>query len=78
MDECVIRRKPSQGHFGLRGIRERAEVVGGQLDISSKRDAGTQLDLSIPAGVAYGVVRQRLPWFRRLFRTQAAPDDHLT
>jgi signal transduction histidine kinase/ligand-binding sensor domain-containing protein len=72
-----FRRESCEGHFGLRGIRERAELVGGHLDIRSQRDAGTQLDLSIPAGVAYGADRRRLRWFRLPFRTHAAPDDRL-
>ena len=41
-------------------MRERAEGVGGHLDIWSKLDTGTQLDLSIPAGAAYGAAPRRL------------------
>src|SRR4029453_9623449 len=44
IDERLISREPSERHFGLVGMRERAEGVGGRLEIWSKRDIGTQLD----------------------------------
>jgi signal transduction histidine kinase len=31
----------ADGHFGLRGLRERAEQVGGSVDISSEKRKGT-------------------------------------
>lgn len=40
-------------HFGLIGMRERAKKLGGKLQIWSKPDAGTEVDLSVPAHVAY-------------------------
>lgn len=41
------------GHFGLIGMRERAKMIGGHLEIWSKPDAGTEVDLRVPARVAY-------------------------
>ena len=41
------------GHWGLQGIRERAKLVGGQLEIWSELDSGTEIELSIPASIAY-------------------------
>jgi signal transduction histidine kinase len=41
------------GHFGLHGMRERAKVAGGKLDVWSELDAGTELELTIPASAAY-------------------------
>jgi signal transduction histidine kinase len=52
LDEEIIRHQPA-GHFGLPGMRERAEVVGGRLEVWSKLDAGTQVELSIPGAIAY-------------------------
>ncbi|HEX2454679.1 MAG TPA: two-component regulator propeller domain-containing protein [Vicinamibacterales bacterium] len=75
IDERVIHREPPERHFGLQGMRERAEGVGGHLDIWTKRDTGTQLDLSIPASAAYGGVPRRSSWFRLPFRIHAARDD---
>jgi signal transduction histidine kinase/ligand-binding sensor domain-containing protein len=42
-----------QGHFGLRGMRERAKLIGGKLTVWSELGAGTELELSIPAARAY-------------------------
>jgi ligand-binding sensor domain-containing protein/two-component sensor histidine kinase len=36
------------GHFGLLGMRERAQRLGGELDLVSEPGAGTQVEVSIP------------------------------
>ena len=41
------------GHYGLRGMRERAESMGGNLDVWSDLDVGTEVELNIPASIAY-------------------------
>jgi signal transduction histidine kinase len=41
------------GHHGLPGMRERAKLVGGKLTISSELDSGTEIELTIPASIAY-------------------------
>lgn len=41
------------GHWGLSGMRERAHQVGAQLNIWSRPNAGTEIDLTISARVAY-------------------------
>jgi signal transduction histidine kinase len=35
--------RESDGHFGLRGLRERAEQVGGTVEISSEKRKGTEV-----------------------------------
>jgi signal transduction histidine kinase len=42
------------GHWGLPGMRERAEQIGARLDIWSEVGAGTEVELRIPGAVAYG------------------------
>ena len=42
-----------EGHFGLRGMRERAKLIGGKLTVGSELGAGTEVELSIPATRAY-------------------------
>ena len=37
--------KPEEGHFGLRGIRERAELIGGTCEINSQPGEGTTITL---------------------------------
>jgi len=41
------------GHYGLRGMRERAKLMGGKLAVWSELDSGTELELSVPASHAY-------------------------
>ncbi len=46
-------RQGSAGHFGLIGMRERAERLGGQLSIIADRPHGTRIAVRLPAGVSY-------------------------
>ncbi|MGB7538497.1 MAG: sensor histidine kinase [Anaerolineales bacterium] len=41
-------RVDEQDHLGILGMRERAEACGGTLDIISRKDEGTTLELRIP------------------------------
>ena len=34
-------------------MSERAQLAGGNLSVLSRRDAGTEIDLTIPASIAY-------------------------
>jgi ligand-binding sensor domain-containing protein len=51
--------KERHGHFGLPGMRERAELVAGRLDVWSEAGGGTKIDLTIPAAKAYAAARAR-------------------
>jgi signal transduction histidine kinase len=42
-----------EGHWGLRGMRERAQGIGAQLEIWSEVGAGTEVELRIPGSIAY-------------------------
>jgi len=42
------------GHFGLIGMRERSEKIGGRLKLRSRIDAGTEVELTIPGALAFG------------------------
>jgi signal transduction histidine kinase/ligand-binding sensor domain-containing protein len=57
-------------HFGLVGMRERAEKLDAQLVVWSRPGAGTEVDLRIPAKVAFrGAARLlRFAWWRRRVR----------
>ena len=41
------------GHWGLKGMRERADRIHGRLDMSSKAGAGAVVQLYVPARMAY-------------------------
>jgi ligand-binding sensor domain-containing protein/signal transduction histidine kinase len=53
IDPEVLGRGTRAGHWGLQGMRERAQDIGGHLEIWSEYSAGTEVQLTIPAGVAY-------------------------
>jgi signal transduction histidine kinase len=54
------------GHWGLPGMRERAQQIGAQLDLWSEVGAGTEMDLRVPGSIAYGTSPARGGF--RLFR----------
>jgi len=66
IDPKVLKEGGSAGHWGLRGIRERAERIGAQLDLWSEAGAGTEVQLTVPASVAYETSRDGVR--PRLFR----------
>ena len=41
------------GHFGITGMRERTRLAGGKLVFWSELDSGTELELTVPASLAY-------------------------
>jgi len=41
------------GHFGLQGMRERAERIGGKLLIVSSPGAGTEVTILVSAGIVF-------------------------
>jgi signal transduction histidine kinase/ligand-binding sensor domain-containing protein len=53
IDPAILDRDQKPGHWGLRGLRERAKLVGGTLEVWSQRNVGTEIDLSIPAASVY-------------------------
>ena len=53
IDGSVLAQGGRQGRYGLCGMRERAELVGGKLTVWSGSGAGTEVDLTIPASRAY-------------------------
>ena len=41
------------GHYGLTGMRERTKLAGGKLVFWSEPQSGTELELTVPASLAY-------------------------
>jgi signal transduction histidine kinase len=58
------------GHWGLKGIRERAERIGAKLNLFSNPGAGTEVVLTVAAELAFQPedVGKRRGWVHRLFR----------
>jgi hypothetical protein len=43
-----VRQRPLQGHLGLAGMRERAELLGGRLELESSAEGGTLIRAFLP------------------------------
>ena len=55
---CHQRRSISidlERHYGLHGMRERAELIGGKLTVRTAPGSGTEIELSVPAVPAYAI-----------------------
>jgi len=66
IDPAVLQEGARAGHWGLPGIRERAKRIGARLALWSEAGAGTEVELTVPASVAYAAshVRRRFGLFR--------------
>jgi len=53
MDPRVLEATGHPGHWGLQGIRERAQRIGSQFEFWSETGAGTEVELRVPAALAY-------------------------
>ena len=61
MDQSILN-NGRPGHWGLAGIRERADNIGSHLNISSKPGCGTEFELIIPARIAYQTRCDKSGW----------------
>ncbi|MGA2598649.1 MAG: two-component regulator propeller domain-containing protein [Bryobacteraceae bacterium] len=61
-----------EGHWGLPGMRERAEKIGAQLHVWSSTAAGTEIELSVPSRLAFEFQPSNslLKLFGRLFQRE--------
>jgi signal transduction histidine kinase len=50
------------GHWGLSGMRERAERIGAKFKVMSGPSAGTEVELSVPAHIAFQVPPSNGRW----------------
>jgi signal transduction histidine kinase/ligand-binding sensor domain-containing protein len=68
------------GHWGLSGMRERAERIGGKLKVLSMPGAGTEIHLSVPSRLAFEpeFSTRRNLWFSRLYSRNAVEDKSQT
>jgi signal transduction histidine kinase len=67
IDPKVIEAGGRAGHHGLPGMQERANMVGGKLAVWSELNSGTEIEMTIPASLAYAklpVARWWMFWER--------------
>lgn len=55
--EPAVVSEGKEGHFGLRGMRERAERIGSKLTLVSSPNGGTEVTLVVPGGVIFQTAR---------------------
>lgn len=55
---AVLSAEGIEGHYGLRGMRERATLIGAKLTVWSEVDAGAEVEVQIPASTAYATGRK--------------------
>jgi signal transduction histidine kinase len=64
METQVVDGAGRPGHWGLRGMHERAKAIGGNLELWSNCESGTEIELTIPAPIAYAASPpRRRSWF---------------
>jgi signal transduction histidine kinase len=75
MDPEVLR-AGREGHWGLSGMRERAERIGARVKVWSRPSGGTEVELSVPGHVAFRhyASSRRPRWFGRLHGGKATHD----
>ena len=71
MDEETMRRQQRPGHFGLSGMRERAAIVRGRLEVRCAVGVGTEIELRVPGAIAYRTPARL--WWLRVFERGDGP-----
>jgi len=51
--DTQVLRSGRDGHWGLSGMKERSEKIGGKLRVLSRAIAGTEVELSVPGRIAF-------------------------
>jgi signal transduction histidine kinase len=58
IDPAILSYQGAERHYGLPGMRERATLIGATLTVWSDIGEGTEVELRIPAGIAYKMARR--------------------
>jgi signal transduction histidine kinase len=72
IDPAILREGSVPGHFGFPGMRERVSRIGGKLEIWSRTGAGTEIEIRVPASIAYRDHERKFSprWIRHLLRSR--------
>jgi signal transduction histidine kinase len=71
IDSGLLSQDGREGHYGLRGMKERAALVSGKLTIWSEADGGTEIELIIPGSRAYTKPTRRFWYFGKRSATES-------
>jgi len=68
IDSKLLEEGGRPDHWGMKGMRERAQKIGAQLKIWSRPETGTEVELLIPGGTAYQAApdESKGSWLRRI------------
>ena len=58
VDPSVLEKGAHTGHWGITGMRERAQNMGARFSLWSRPGSGTEVELSVPASIAYPAAAQ--------------------
>lgn len=69
IDPKILEAGGRSGHWGLQGMQERSQKIGGQLRFWSRPETGTEVELTVPGATAYqGSTQEKKKfWFSELF-----------
>ena len=76
IDPEVLANQGLVGHYGLRGMPERAALIEGKLAVWSEVGAGTEVELRLPAGIVYATSARRSWWSRLLASNPPVHERH--
>ena len=76
----VVLQTGRDGHWGLVGMRERSESIGGKLKLRSRVGAGTEIELVVPSTIAFEGQPHHTPsrwrhWLTRERFAESVADD---
>ena len=77
IEESALVETGRAGHFGLVGMRERAAKISSRIEIFTRPGAGTEVQLRVPATMAYRsrTLDKSKSWLARIFRADPGPDE---
>ena len=80
IDPEVVRSGQRDGHWGMAGMRERAENIGARLRVRSRAAAGTDVELSVPNHIAFPHQSSQRPlgWLASIFPGKTRAGDSKT
>jgi ligand-binding sensor domain-containing protein/signal transduction histidine kinase len=70
--DSLVLQSGRAGHWGLSGMRERAERIGARLTVFSRTGGGTEVELRVPSDIAFASHPSRLAskWLTSFHRRQ--------
>ena len=74
IEEGVLKAGYRSGHWGLPGMRERANRMRGELRVVRPREGGPLIELQVPASIVYQAEKTRRPWHGNPFRRKSTQE----